>query len=336
MSKSLKVSIIVPVYNVKDYLDECICSLLSQDIDNYEIILVNDGSTDGSDLICQQYQKAHAKIKYLSQENKGQSVARNYGFRVAEGEYILFVDSDDYIQKETCRTMYEAAKKNGADIVVGDILNEKEKVETDKSFRCCPAEFGCVTTLEYTRYAINNGMYDIVPWIRLVRKAYLESNNIHFLEGCYYEDQEYTMKLFTSACGKVIKLRFPFYYYRMDRIGSTTNYASKKKGKDFLEVITYMQKEVVWDNSETTEVQCKIIGLAYYHFIDLWLRIQHQYQSELFKQFLVIAKSWTGYQKVIDLMADDIKRKIIKFTTHNLLLKVEFFIRKLIKSIIKR
>ena len=123
MGEDIKISIIVPVYNVKEYLRECLESLVNQSFENYEIIIINDGSTDGSDLICQKYKERYENIRYYSQSNKGQSAARNLGVRKSKGEYILFVDSDDYIVKDACRVLYKSAIKYDVDIVIGDILN---------------------------------------------------------------------------------------------------------------------------------------------------------------------------------------------------------------------
>ena len=121
--------------------------------------------------ICENY----SKVKYLTQKNRGQSAARNYGMTIAKGEYILFVDSDDYIF-EACQILYSVAKKYDVDIVVGDILNEKEKVENNSQYRWCPAENNCVSTLDFAKDALTYGVYDIVPWIRLVKKEFLISN----------------------------------------------------------------------------------------------------------------------------------------------------------------
>lgn len=335
MTEDLKVSIIVPVFNVKDYIDECIQSLLNQDIDEYEIILVNDGSTDGSDKICLKYSDKYSKVKFLTQKNGGQSSARNHGMTIAKGEYILFVDSDDYISSDACKTLYDAAKKYDVDIVVGDILNEKESVENNDKFRWCPAENNRVSTLEFAKDALKYDIYDIVPWIRLVKKEFLLSNNISFLEGCYYEDQEYTLRLLTTTEGTVTKIRFPFYYYRMDRAGSTTNYASQKKAVDFLNVIQHMQKLVDLKDISRSEIQCRIIGMAYFHYINLWLRLESKYQDDLYEQFIMIVKSWAGYETALSSISLIMKKKINRFMNTKGMLKTEYKVKGIIGKLIK-
>lgn len=111
------ISIIVPIYNTERYLGSCIESLINQSYNDLEIILINDGSTDSSDKICQTYVKQDDRIKYKYIKNSGVSVARNHGLGLATGEYILFVDSDDYIDSDMCRRMMERMKKGKFDLV---------------------------------------------------------------------------------------------------------------------------------------------------------------------------------------------------------------------------
>lgn len=116
--KNIRVSVIIPVYNVEAFLDETIQSVLEQSLDSVEVILVNDGSTDNSAQIGEKYAAANPNVKFISQENKGVSVARNKGLEKAEGEYIFFMDSDDTLDKEYLKMSYETAKNNDSDIVV--------------------------------------------------------------------------------------------------------------------------------------------------------------------------------------------------------------------------
>ena len=111
-----KVSIIVTVYNIEKYLEECIDSLINQTYQSIEIILVNDGSTDGSLEICNKYEKVNENIKVINQKNAGLSVARNVGVYEATGKYITFVDGDDWLKKDTIRTLVWLMEENDADI----------------------------------------------------------------------------------------------------------------------------------------------------------------------------------------------------------------------------
>ncbi len=121
---SVKVSVIIPVYNAENYLDECIQSLLSQTLQECEFILVNDGSTDQSRLIIERYQNKDVRIVLINQHNQGVSIARNKGVQMAVGEYIGFVDADDYIEEDMYETLYSSAKQGDCDVVISNLENE--------------------------------------------------------------------------------------------------------------------------------------------------------------------------------------------------------------------
>ena len=113
-----KISVIVPVYRVEKYLGRCVNSLLGQTLSDIEIILVDDGSPDGCPALCDEFAKKDGRIKVLHKENEGLGLARNSGMSLAVGEYIAFVDSDDYVKSEMYRTLYEAAQRENADIAM--------------------------------------------------------------------------------------------------------------------------------------------------------------------------------------------------------------------------
>ena len=112
-----KISVIIPVYNVEKYLSKCIESVLEQDFSDYEIILIDDGSTDTSGKLCDEYAENYSAIKVIHQQNKGLGGARNTGIEAAEGQYLLFVDSDDYIRDNIMTFLYDTAVCNDSDIV---------------------------------------------------------------------------------------------------------------------------------------------------------------------------------------------------------------------------
>ena len=125
-----KISIIVPIYNVSYYLDNCIESITKQTYSNLEIILVNDGSTDNSNDICQKWEKIDKRITYINQKNSGVSVARNNGIKKATGKYISFVDGDDYLEINFIKTLYNFTVKNNVDVSICDyylITNQGKK-----------------------------------------------------------------------------------------------------------------------------------------------------------------------------------------------------------------
>ena len=180
----MKVSVIVPVYNTEKYLEKCLDSLVNQTYQDIEIIIVNDGSTDKSEEIIKEYIKKYHFVKYFKKKNGGLSSARNYGIDKANGDYLLFIDSDDYVEKEMIQKMYEKIIQENSDIVVCEFSYIYENGTKVRSY----------SNLDYADMDDKN--YLLTPPmapIRLIKKELF--NNIKFKEGIYYEDLELCPKL---------------------------------------------------------------------------------------------------------------------------------------------
>lgn len=174
----IKISIIVPVYNVEKYLDKCLNSLINQTNQNFEAIIVNDGSTDGSEKIVKKYDN-NPMIKYFKKKNGGLSSARNYGIKKASGDYLLFLDGDDYLEKDAVDILLKQVEKN-YDIIVFNIksINE-DKVINDKSFNKDIED-------DFNRYIVSAPS----ACNKLIKKEIFIKNNLEFKKGVYYEDLE--------------------------------------------------------------------------------------------------------------------------------------------------
>lgn len=185
-----KVSVIVPVYNVEKYLKRCLDSLINQTLSDIDIICINDGSKDSSLQILEQYAQKDSRIVIYNQENSGLSVARNTGLEHASGEYIGFVDSDDWVDLDFYEKLYKSAKNNNADIAVADFIREhpnkkpkrlklkEEKIYTtpeDKFMICKVHREGCV-------------------WNKIYRTEFIHSINLKFVPKMYYEDRDFTIR----------------------------------------------------------------------------------------------------------------------------------------------
>lgn len=205
-----KVSVIVPFYNVEGYIEKCLESLVSQTLQEIEIILVNDGSRDRSINIVKDFLARYPeKIRYLEKENGGLSDARNYAIPYAKGEYIAFLDSDDYVEKDMYESMYELAKKENSDMVECDFYWEypnKTKEDIGKIYQ------GKKEMLEKVR---------VVAWNKLIKREILEKTGIQFPKGYRYEDVEFTYKLIPYL-EKVSFLKKPCIHY-IQRKGSISN-----------------------------------------------------------------------------------------------------------------
>ena len=326
-----KVSIIVPVYNVENYIKECLDSLIGQTMKEIEIILVDDGSTDFSGRICNQYAKEDFRINVLHQKNSGQSVARNKGVNVATGKYIMFVDSDDYVVNDACEVLYNTAVKNNADVVTADILNEKDMI-FNSDFRKITDENKIINGNEFIRQKIESGTYDIVPWLYFVKKSFIDTIELTFKEGLFYEDQLWTMQLL-SQTKSIIKIRYPFYFYRMDRPGSTTNKMYLKKGTDAATICNCMSNYLnSIEENDYKRYYHTILLMSVFQFVRVWLRLSRSDRKiaagELKKETIENALKYDMcYQGLYEVVSDFYKCRTI-FALKN---DVHMFIRKVIK-----
>lgn len=221
-----KVSVIVPVYNVELYVEKCLNSLVNQTLQEIEIIVVNDGSTDNSKQIIQKFiEKYPQKIVYLEKENGGLSDARNYALPHAKGEYIAFVDSDDYVEENTYQDMYELAQKEKSDMVECDFYWEyphKKKEDRGVLYE------GKKEMLEKVR---------VVAWNKLIKREILEKTKIEFPKGYRYEDVEFTYKLIPHL-DKVSFLKKPCIHY-IQREGSIAN-SQNERTKEIFDVLEHV------------------------------------------------------------------------------------------------
>ena len=232
-----KVSVIVPFYNVENYKEKCLETLVNRTLKDIEIILVNDGSKDRSIDIVNKFLKQYPeKIVYLEKENGGLSDARNFGIPHAKGEYITFLDSDDYVEKDMYENMYELAKKEDSDMVECDFYWEyPDKLKTDEG----TIYHGKKEMIEKVR---------VVAWNKLIKKEILEKSDVKFPKGLRYEDVEFTYKL-VPYIEKVSFLKKPCVHY-VQREGSISNKQNERNKEifDVLDnVINYYKEKNIYD-----------------------------------------------------------------------------------------
>ncbi|MCM1324581.1 MAG: glycosyltransferase [Acetobacter sp.] len=220
----MKVSVVLPIYNVAKYLPKCLDSLLNQSLEDIEIICVNDCSPDNSLEILQQYAKKDSRIKIIDQANTGPGTARNNGIRAASGEYVGFVDPDDWVDKEMFAKMYQTAVENNADIVECGVMTHNEKTGKTKSKQgfasvISSKAFNAQEYPEYVFDGITSG------WNKLCRRTFLIENNIYFSDGRAAEDHYFTIAARLKAKSAVC-LPEPYYNYFV-RSSSLTQSPSK-------------------------------------------------------------------------------------------------------------
>ena len=232
-----KVSVIVPIYNVEKYLEKCINSLLSQTLEDIQIILVNDGSKDNSGNIAREYEKNNKdRVIYVEKENGGLSDARNYGLKYATGDFVAFLDSDDYIEKNAYEEMYNKAIEENADYVECDFIWEfPNKIRVDKQY-------------PYKNKKEMLSFVRVVAWNKLIKRQLITDNNLEFPKGLRYEDVEFTYKLIPFV-NKFAYVDKPFIHY-VQREGSIANVQNERTAEIFTvldNVIEFYKKNNIYE-----------------------------------------------------------------------------------------
>ena len=232
-----KVSVIVPIYNVEKYLEKCINSLLSQTLEDIQIILVNDGSKDNSGNIAKEYEKNNKdRVIYVEKENGGLSDARNYGLKYATGDFIAFLDSDDYIEKNAYEEMYNKAIEENVDYVECDFIWEfPNKIRVDKQY-------------PYKNKKEMLSFVRVVAWNKLIKRQLITDNNLEFPKGLRYEDVEFTYKLIPFV-NKFAYVNKPFIHY-VQREGSIANVQNERTAEIFTvldNVIEFYKKNNIYE-----------------------------------------------------------------------------------------
>lgn len=231
----IKVSIIIPVFNTKKFLSQCIDSLKKQTLNDIEIIAVDDGSTDGSYELLMEFSKSDNRIKVLKNTRKGVGAARNTGFDYAEGNYIGFVDSDDFVELSMYEKLYKKAILNDVDIAIGGVSLYYADTKKEEGFR--PEDLYA----KYESYPFFNAkrfpeiIQNIGIWDRIYKKSFLTQNAIFNTEDVGFEDHFFTMQTMVLA-DRVCVVNEPFYKYRKN-VGTSLTDNEKKNDKHKLDII---------------------------------------------------------------------------------------------------
>ena len=212
----IKLSIIVPVYNTEQYLEKCLDSLVKQTLKEIEIILINDGSPDNSEVIIKKYLKMYNNIKYIKKDNGGLSSARNEGLKHVQGEYIGFVDSDDYVKVDMFEKMYNKIIKDKSDIVICDMVYELNgKDISDTNFK----DFGILNKNEAILMYLDNNYFRAHVINKIFKKELF--TGLTFLEGEVYEDVDIFYKLLHKS-SKISFIDEKLYFYNQGNFQSIT------------------------------------------------------------------------------------------------------------------
>ena len=270
MSKPI-LSIIVPIYNVEDYLERCIKSILNQTFSDFELILVDDGSTDSSPKICNEFKVKDKRVQVINKKKGGVSSARNEGIKIAKGEYIGFVDSDDFINKNMYKILYENAKQYDADISICSF----EYVSYNTSLRDDNVKINN-SVIIYNNIESLEKLYGdesikfIVPWNKVYRRSLFF--DIRYDVGKTNEDEFIIHKLFYKS-NKVVSCSKKLYYY----FENDKSIMRKKFNVNRIDVIEAMEKRMSFFREKAlTELEYKTQNMFLYYFFPYYYKAKFE------------------------------------------------------------
>lgn len=283
--KEIKVSVIIPVYNVEKYIERCLESVIHQTLKEIEIIIINDGSKDNSSKKIEKF-LGDKRVIYVKTENKGLSAARNRGLKIAKGEYIGFVDSDDYIDLDFYEKLYKRIKETNADIAAASIVRhhgtfEKWRVNYD---------LNKTTTDKNEMFKLVKYPNQSYVWNKIYKKEFLDSINFEFMEGVYYEDVLAQSKLLVE-CKKLATVTGTNYYYMVnDGASIVKSKQTKKKLSDSYNNKKHALEVIIKNNIKipSREYFIKKSEFSLFNFPILKIKENLKTKKELFLLFNIL------------------------------------------------
>lgn len=313
MSK-IFLSIIIPVFNTEEYLSKCLDSVCSQTLEDIEIICVDDGSSDDSLNILKEYAKKDERIRIISKENEGQGIARNIGIKEARGEYVGFVDSDDFVKKDMFEKLYQHANKNNLDIAmckVSEFNNVTHEVNDNLwyyslgVFRDFDKEiFNHEDTSDFTCEI------SVTPYNKIYKRSLLWDNNIHFAENLIFEDELFFYDVYLKA-KRISIVDENLYYYRTNRKGSTVEKSSEKDYSDIIPIFKQIREKIIETGNYDlykVKVANRFIHLILWRFSETSPKFRKNFYELIKEDFKELLKD----QEIYNNLAPNIKSRTLK------------------------
>lgn len=282
-------SIIIPVYNAENYIERCIKSICNQSFDDWELLLINDGSRDKSRKICEAFAKKDQRIKVYSKKNGGAASARNYGLNVAQGEYVTFVDSDDYIESGMYQNMLEIAGKYDCDVVMCDCIKEMYGTSSPFSHPIRKGFYNYDQLLaEYYPQLLMPNYMEYPPtisnWLLVIKRKIIEENHISYPENIRFSEDLFFGSLVMSHAKSFYYMKGENYYHYVMNEGSVTHSLSEEKWEIFLSLykkIKYTFMKIEQYDFSNQIARCLLFFL--YHSVNEVLAMNISYAEYRFK-----------------------------------------------------
>lgn len=301
--ENIKISIIIPVYNTSKYLDKCLMSVIKQNYQNTEIVLVNDGSTDNSDEICKKYSKKYKNIKYFSKENEGLGETRNKAVKIATGDYLFFLDSDDFIEEGTLKTLVDETDNGKIDVILFDYYKYMENDNSKKHIPLIPFKIENQKTIITSMPTAS---------CKLIKKEIFVNNNLSFPKDIYFEDNAMTPYML-SLINTFKYIQKPLYYY-VQHQGSILNQTKyNKKWEEIFTSLEYMENLFRQNNTyDKYYEEIEYIYIEYLlHASNLKLYKYQEAKEVLIKTSKIMKDKFPNWQKNKYFKMCNIKYQII-------------------------
>ena len=303
---NVKVSIIIPIYNVEKYLDRCMESLLNQTLKDIEIIMVDDGSPDNCPQMCDDYAKQDSRVKVVHKKNAGLGFARNSGLDIATGEYVAFVDSDDYVGLNMYKTLYDRAEADKCDAV---FCGFKKEFSPNRFIECKE----CDTYTEYSSDKMNELVLDFIAapphckseyihdmsvWHSIYKRSLIEENNIRFISERDYVSEDIPFQIdFLKCCKKVGFIPDVFYVYCYND-GSLTKSFKPEKFKKIQALYHLLKERTLGFDRDALRAKRLFIGYARAMIrLIVSLNIPKKQKKEYIKM-IISANIWEEIQSI--------------------------------------
>ncbi|MGT2847152.1 glycosyltransferase family 2 protein [Streptococcus massiliensis] len=283
MTQSL-VSIIVPIYNAEKSIEKCVHSILNQSFKDFELILMNDGSTDNTIDKLKHFQETDPRVKLIDKANEGVSTTRNRGIELASGRYIMFIDNDDYIASDYVETFFQAIETEQLDIVLGSYkrVDSQEKVLFQQSLK----------SNEWSKYII------VAPWAKIYRREFILEHKIQFFNYPIGEDVVFNLKAYSLTDKiKTIDYNGYFWFYNESSISNTSQRGFNKK----IDIRVLFEKIISEINPQSKELKYVRYYLKRYYVWYLLFSGRNASRQEFYDQYSSIKKWLADHQQMSSL-----------------------------------
>ena len=321
-------SIIIPVYNVEKYLNQCVDSVLEQDFTDYEIILVDDGSTDNSPTICDKYAEKYTQIKVIHKTNGGLSDARNFGIKEAQGDYLIFLDSDDFWNgRNILSELHNIIVERNPDMIIhelssfydlGKIVPRKFKNKDIQNF-----SFDFKRDL---KKLVDNDVYYATACNKIIRTSIVKKNEIEFPKGKLHEDVAWCANIIPYIRSYALYSN-PFYYYRKERQGSLT---IKVKPKNIIDLIDILSEREIFLSKY--EGGLSYLSYNYYIYLSHINLLKKEQKQKYLEKLIELKYLLDFYPKSILSFRGIVRLYFYKIFGIKYIGLLEYYIRKFLKK----